>query len=84
MVAAVRKLIEARSAELGRALTDGECRDLLSDNEGAARMMANASSSLMVMEEVEVPCIDGADHDWVVSDENDNIVYCSRCGCPEY
>jgi hypothetical protein len=34
---------------------------------------------------VEVPCIDGRDsHEWVVSDENENVCYCSRCGVPEF
>jgi len=33
----------------------------------------------------EVPCIDGTgDHEWVVSDEDENYCYCSRCGCGEY
>lgn len=34
---------------------------------------------------IEVPCIDGKEsHVWVVSDENENICYCERCGCHEY
>jgi len=34
---------------------------------------------------VEVPCIDGTEnHEWVISDENDSVSYCSRCGVPEY
>lgn len=32
----------------------------------------------------EVPCIDNKHHKWVVSDENENICYCERCGTPEY
>ena len=32
-----------------------------------------------------VPCVDGTEsHEWVVSDENENVCYCSRCGCMEY
>ena len=35
--------------------------------------------------EVLVPCVDKTEnHEWVVSDENENICYCSRCGCCEY
>lgn len=32
----------------------------------------------------EVPCIDRQGHRWTVSDENENVCYCSRCGVPEY
>ena len=32
----------------------------------------------------EVPCIDKAGHEWVVSDENENVCYCEKCGCMEY
>jgi hypothetical protein len=36
-------------------------------------------------EEVIVPCIDGTEkHEWVVSGEDENICYCSRCGSMEY
>lgn len=35
-------------------------------------------------EEDEVPCIDKQGHIFVVSDENENICYCERCGCLEY
>lgn len=31
-----------------------------------------------------VPCVDSKGHHWVVSDENENVSYCSTCGCPEY
>jgi hypothetical protein len=32
----------------------------------------------------EVPCIDTHGHSWTVSDEDDNICYCNKCGCSEY
>lgn len=32
----------------------------------------------------EIPCIDSRGHSWVVSDENENICYCDKCGCMEY
>lgn len=36
-------------------------------------------------DEVCVPCIDGTEaHEWIVSDEDENICYCTRCGCMEY
>jgi hypothetical protein len=36
-------------------------------------------------DEVAVPCVDGTEnHEWVISDEDENICYCSRCGCLEY
>ena len=35
--------------------------------------------------EVEVPCIDGTEnHQWVISDDDENVCYCCRCGCCEY
>jgi hypothetical protein len=35
--------------------------------------------------EIVVPCMDGTEnHKFVVSDENENICYCERCGCIEY
>ena len=38
-----------------------------------------------MMDEPDVACIDGTErHDWIVSDEDENVVYCSRCGCSEY
>jgi hypothetical protein len=33
----------------------------------------------------EVACVDGTEnHEWVVSDEDENVCYCSRCGTCEY
>jgi hypothetical protein len=32
----------------------------------------------------EIECDDPRGHKWVVSDENENICYCERCGCGEY
>ena len=32
----------------------------------------------------EIPCVSMDHHRWVVSDEDDNVVYCKRCGCAEY
>ena len=32
----------------------------------------------------EEPCIDPGHHRWVISDENEEIAYCSKCGCGEY
>jgi hypothetical protein len=32
----------------------------------------------------DIPCIDKQGHDWVVSDENENVCYCAKCGCMEY
>lgn len=30
------------------------------------------------------PCIDQHGHKFVVSDDDENICYCERCGCGEY
>ena len=36
-------------------------------------------------DEVQVPCVDNTEnHIWVVSDEDENICYCERCGTLEY
>ncbi len=32
----------------------------------------------------EEPCIDARGHSWTVSDENEELCYCSKCGCYEY
>lgn len=32
----------------------------------------------------DIPCVDQAGHKWVVSDEDDNVCYCEKCGCSEY
>ena len=32
----------------------------------------------------EIPCLDQSGHRWAISDENENVAYCSRCGCGEY
>ena len=37
------------------------------------------------IDEIAVPCIDGTEnHRWAMSDDNENVCYCSRCGCCEY
>lgn len=35
-------------------------------------------------EDGEIICGDPRGHSWAVSDENENVCYCSRCGCAEY
>lgn len=32
----------------------------------------------------DVPCLDPSGHEWTVSDEDENVCYCSKCGCGEY
>jgi hypothetical protein len=90
MVTMARRLIEAHSLELGHPLNLDEIRNLLQDealvDAWRAAGMRNASSNMMMWDEPpEVPCVDGTErHVWVVSDENENVCYCERCGCPEY
>jgi hypothetical protein len=44
-----------------------------------------AKADVEVDAEIVVPCMDGTEnHKFVVSDENENICYCERCGCIEY
>jgi hypothetical protein len=39
----------------------------------------------LVDAEIVVPCVDGTEnHKFVISDENENVCYCERCGCVEY
>jgi hypothetical protein len=44
-----------------------------------------AKADVEVDAEIVVPCMDGTEnHKFVVSDENENVCYCERCGCIEY
>jgi hypothetical protein len=44
-----------------------------------------AKADVEVDAEIVVPCMDGTEnHKFVVSDENENVCYCERCGCMEY
>jgi hypothetical protein len=44
-----------------------------------------AKADVEVDVEIVVPCVDGTEnHKFVVSEENENVCYCERCGCIEY
>lgn len=49
-----------------------------------ARQDAYEEYRTTCFESGEAPCIDIKHHKWVISDENDNVCYCEKCGCPEY
>lgn len=74
------KLIEAIAKIVGDAYGEGYQQGT-SDKEEAEFYQKQEEADA----EVIVPCIDKTEnHKWVVSDENENICYCERCGCMEY
>lgn len=58
---------------------------MVSAGEAMGRVVAGLEEyQLECVESGEVPCIDVKHHAWVVSDENENVCYCEKCGCAEY
>jgi hypothetical protein len=63
------------------------CSDSYGDGykTGVAEEAIAAKANVDVDAEIIVPCVDGTEnHKFVVSDENENVCYCERCGCIEY
>jgi fructose-1,6-bisphosphatase len=85
---AAEKIIEAVAKLCGDSYGEGYqtgVADAAIAHEHEMEEAIAGKADVEVDAEIVIPCMDGTEnHKFVVSEENENVCYCERCGCIEY